>query len=428
MLWGGLKPIRRRFIIDVGTLSALTYSVLIPAPALSLAHRGILVASCFITIFTAGLTSRWTVSFPMIPIVLLQCSRYYTAYSTAGTGAWTGAWTWTALVIKTFSLLLIAKSFILTILFPAVKISKPKGEYNVGIVDMHIPVDNFEHDHVTVKLLYPTNDKNDRLPHFAKDTSKRICASFMKTGAPPPLNNFGFMLDQWRLSTVDGKRNAIPHLPEKGTHSHTHADNDNNNHNDNGADNDTSTSMKMKTGKAVRSKLPIVIYSHGLTGSAEIYSYQNMSLAANGTFVMSITHSDASAIGVKRRDGSFIDYDPHISQLSKKKDSFVQSVRKRRWQVEYRARELLAAVDALTKLNETNVDDLEEVGVSFVDKLDLNDMIVMGHSFGGATSINAANMRPDLFTCCIAHDPAVDWCTDGKIIVLFVCLFVCLFG
>lgn len=380
MLWGGLKPIRRRFLIDVGTLSALTYSVLIPPALFAFAHKGILITSCLITYFTAGLTKRWTVSFPMIPIILLQLSRYTLDLSSPS---------WTAFAIQNISLLLLANSFILTILFPAVNISRPNGKHNVGIIDVHLPVDNFEHDHVTVKLLYPTKEKSGRVPYFNEETSKRICKALMKVGAPPPLNKLGFMLDQWRLSTVHGKRNAIPHVPD---------------------------AMENSTkGKAERSKLPIVVYSHGLTGTAEIYSYQNMSLAANGTLVMSITHSDASAIGVKRKDGSFIDYDPLISQLAKKKDSFIESVQRRRGQVDYRARELLAAVDALIQLNQTN--NVEQIGVSFVDKLDLNDIIVMGHSFGGATSITAANMRPHLFTSCIAHDPAVDWCTDGKLLV-----------
>jgi platelet-activating factor acetylhydrolase len=380
MLWGGLKPIRRRFLIDVGTLSALTYSVLIPPALFAFAHKGILITSCLITYFTAGLTKRWTVSFPMIPIILLQLSRYTLDLSSPS---------WTAFAIQNISLLLLANSFILTILFPAVNISRPNGKHNVGIIDVHLPIDNFEHDHVTVKLLYPTKEKSGRVPYFDEETSKRICKALMKVGAPPPLNKLGFMLDQWRLSTVHGKRNAIPHVPD---------------------------AMENSTkGKAERSKLPIVVYSHGLTGTAEIYSYQNMSLAANGTLVMSITHSDASAIGVKRKDGSFIDYDPLISQLAKKKDSFIESVQRRRGQVDYRARELLAAVDALIQLNQTN--NVEEIGVSFVDKLDLNDIIVMGHSFGGATSITAANMRPHLFTSCIAHDPAVDWCTDGELFV-----------
>jgi pimeloyl-ACP methyl ester carboxylesterase len=287
----------------------------------------------------------------------------------------------------------VEKSFLLKNLFPEVKINKVKGKYKVGIIDLHMPVENFEHEHVTVRLLYPTLEKSVRVPYFDVENGPRICKALMKVGAPPPLNKLGFMLNHWRLSTVDGKRNATPHVPA--------APND-----ENEKDGDESS------GKEENPKLPIAIYSHGLTGSAELYSYQTMSLAASGTFVMSITHSDASAIDVTRRDGSFISYDPKISQLSDKKETFEESVRQRRWQVDYRARELLAAADALTKLNERNADELKELGVSFVDKLNLKDIIVLGHSFGGATAINAAHMRPNMFMCCIAHDPAIDWCTD----------------
>jgi hypothetical protein len=389
MIWGGLKPIRRRFIIDVGTLTALTYAALILPPS-TIAHKATLALSCAVTFFTAGLTTRWTISFPMVPIVLLQCSRYSVALVSDGS--------WTSLAIKMFSLLLVSKSFLLTILFPAVKINKVKGKWNVGIIDLHLPVENFfEHEHVTVRLLYPTLEKSVRVPYFDVENGPRICKALMKVGAPPPLNKLNFMLNHWRLSTVDGKRNATPHVPA--------ASND-----DNVKDGD-GTSGK----EASRPKLPIAIYSHGLTGSAELYSYQTMSLAANGTFVISITHSDSSAIDVTRKDGSFISYDPKISQLAGMKETFEDSVKQRRRQVDYRARELLAAADALAKLNERNADELKELGVSFVDKLDLKDIVVLGHSFGGATAINAAHMRPNMFMCCIAHDPAIDWCTDGKI-------------
>ena len=134
MIWGGLKPIRRRFIIDVGTLTALTYAALILPPS-TIAHKATLALSCAVTFFTAGLTTRWTISFPMVPIVLLQCSRYSVALVSDGS--------WTSLAIKMFSLLLVSKSFLLTILFPAVKINKVKGKWNVGIIDLHLPVENF---------------------------------------------------------------------------------------------------------------------------------------------------------------------------------------------------------------------------------------------------------------------------------------------
>jgi platelet-activating factor acetylhydrolase len=319
----------------------------------------------------------------MVPIVLLQTLRYFITIDDHGDS-------WLVYSIKAFSLLFIGKSLLLTILFPALKISNIKGKYNVGIVDLHLPVDNFVQNYVHVRFLYPTLEKSTRIPYLDTDMGAKICKTLIEIGAPPPLNKLGFLLNHWRLSTVQGKRNANPFVPIR--------------------ENDESGSKL----------LPIVVYSHGLTASAELYSYQTMSLAANGAFVMSITHSDASAIAVKRKDGSFLGYDPHIANLAKEKETLLESVRSRRRQVEYRANEVLAAIEALLELSKRNIQELNDVGISFVNKLDVKDITMMGHSFGGATALSVANMRPDLFTCCVAHDPAVDWCTDGKIFIFYV--------
>mmetsp|Transcript_11121 Transcript_11121/g.20812 ORF Transcript_11121/g.20812 Transcript_11121/m.20812 type:complete len:467 (-) Transcript_11121:2018-3418(-) len=395
MFWGGLKPIKRRFILDCVTLGLLAHSSLIPFS--NNIHATILVVACLLTITTAGWTNRWTISLPMVPIVFLQTLRYFIITEEAGDHTNS----WLAFSIKAFSLLFIAKSLLLTILFPALKIPTIKGKYNVGIVDLHLPVDNFSQDYVLVRFLYPTLDKSTRIPYLDADIGAKICKTLIEVGAPPPLNKLGFLLNHWRLSTVKAKRNGTPFVPLHHNSSSTHQSNVENN-----SQNDESSCFK--------SLLPIVVYSHGLTGSAELYSYQTMNLAANGTFVMSITHSDASAIALKRKDGSCLGYDPHIANLAKEKETLLDSVRSRRRQVEYRAKEVLAAIDALLQLNIGNIQELDDLGVSFVSKLNVKDITMMGHSFGGATALTVANMRPDLFLCCVAHDPAIDWCTDGK--------------
>jgi len=302
--------------------------------------------------------------------------------------------------LQVFSFVLVLKSFLLTILFPAVKINQVSGEYNVGVVDIHLPVKNFEHDHITVRFLYPTLMKNSKVPYLDVETRDKICNLLMKHGAPAPLNKLVFLLNHWKLSTINARRNATPYVPTACTQNNTHDKKNNNT--------DDSTS-----------KLPIVVYSHGLTGVAEIYSYQAMSLAASGHFVMSITHSDKSAIGVKRKDGSFIPYDNEIAKLSSQKETYADSVEARRKQTAYRANELLAATEKLMTLNVGNIEELQELGLSFVGILDTSDVAAIGHSFGGATVIHASNLRPSYFTCCIAHDPACDWCPNETRKLLF---------
>lgn len=355
--------------------------------------HGFALSICALTtLISSGLTTRWTISLPMIPFVVVQLLRYLSSSTSK-----------LHLFLQIVSFLLIVKSFFLTILFPAVKINEVRGKYNVGVVDLYLPVENFEHDHVTIRLLYPTLEKESKIPYFDVETRDKICNLLMEHGAPPPLNKLLFLLNQWKLSTINGAQNAKPYFPKIETK----------------REESKSDISEEDNGIFEPSKLPIVVYSHGLTGSAEIYSYQTMSLAANGYLVMSITHSDRSAIGVKRKDGSFIEYDNNIIKLSMKKDTYTESVQERRKQTDYRANELLAAITALMKLNKENIPELEKLGVSFVGQMNLADMSAMGHSFGGATVIHACNKKPEYFSRCIAHDPAVDWCPDVTRKVLF---------
>jgi pimeloyl-ACP methyl ester carboxylesterase len=190
--------------------------------------------------------------------------------------------------------------------------------------------------------------------------------------APPPIDAWAWFLDNWKLIRLDSKLNAQP-----------------------------------ISGK----KFPIVAYSHGLGGSAIIYSHQTRSLAANGHIVISVDHTDGSAPVVMKKDGSIVLLDTAPIQifLDGKREEYART---RRAQTEWRARELTGATVALQQLNEQNTPELEALGVSFVDCLDTTQIHAMGHSFGGATALTVAFRRPDLFHSAIAHEPATDWSPD----------------
>jgi hypothetical protein len=105
---------------------------------------------------------------------------------------------------------------------------------------------------------------------------------------------------------------------------------------------------------------------------------------------------------------------------------------------EYRSQEILATTRYLVGLNRTNLPELESSGVSFVGRLDPNDVHFMGHSFGGASVLhaafqsaeavaNAADQRDDIYLSSeerlhlppplrpksiVAHDPVSDWMPD----------------
>jgi alpha/beta superfamily hydrolase len=71
-------------------------------------------------------------------------------------------------------------------------------------------------------------------------------------------------------------------------------------------------------------------------------------------------------------------------------------------------------------LNQRNILELEVLGVSFVQKLNIKDVTFMGHSFGGSTALTAAHRRPHMPLCVVAHEPAVDWMPSDSSQALFL--------
>ena len=385
-MWGGLRPIPSRLVLDIATLLSLLYCAVSP-PDITSNNTTVLLAAVFTTIATAGLTKRWTLTFPMLPFLVLQGLRRVT---------FVVEWKWAGVFIGSSSIILIIVAAALSVLFPAVELASPiPGKYNVGIIDLHLPVDFTEgvrrgsllgtqnqdsrdepsSAYVTARLLYPTNEEPTDMPYLDPESAPLLCAELMKAGAPGPLKSLSWMLHTWRLTRLRAKRNAQP--------------------------------------PSSCEKFPLAIYSHGLTGIAAIYSYQALNLAAQGTVVLMVDHTDQSAIAVKRRDSSHLLYDSSLISNVYMKGNEVEYVRKRRAQTDHRVEECLSALEVLKSLNRQDISDLKSVGVSFVNKLEVSDVTVMGHSFGGSTVLALAAQRPDLVSAVVAHEPAVDWMPDA---------------
>ncbi|KAL7553403.1 hypothetical protein ACHAWF_016705 [Thalassiosira exigua] len=382
-MWGGLRPIRSRLILDVLTIAVLLCCSVAPPDE---ANNAALVAACAVTVASAGLTSRWPISFPLAPLLALQGLRRF---------EWVANCSWTAASIGVLSALLIAISVALTILFPAVELRPINGKYHVGVVDLHLPVDFTESvrrgsllgtqhqddhgvpskSHVSARLLYPTDEEPEHVPYLDPESSPLLCDEMMKAGAPGPLKAFGWMLHTWRLTTIRAKRNALPARENKF--------------------------------------FPLSVFSHGLMGISSIYSYQASNLAAEGFVVLMVEHTDASAVAVKRRDSSHLLYDSSlVSELQSERIRTQEYETKRRVQTQHRVEECLSALRVLRKLNCNGIPDLDALGISFVNKLDVSDVTLIGHSFGGCTVLSAAAQRPDLVSAVVAHEPVVSWMPD----------------
>lgn len=406
VLWGGLRPIASRVILDGGTLVAWIYGastgVVVdhvkiaagtPRPLQSYVF---VLVSCGIAVLTAGsFTNRWTLTFPMVPYLVLQGLRRLVPRR----GRWQR---YLHVVITCLSFLCIILAAALCILFPAVELPPIEGPFNVGKVDLFLPMHTSElvhgdesttstnnHHHnphsqaVWVRLLYPTLDPPKSLPYLTPATAAEYCYHSMQFGAPPPLRQFDWMLHTWRL-TERLEREGASLIPTKDP-------------------------------------LPTIIYSHGLGGHADIYSFQTHSLAAHGNVVLTISHADGTSPAITQPDGTKREYDYEPQRLEKEPGNYMKTLQMRRNQNEWRVQELLAATQALHRWNQSDIhEDLPfTAALSLKGRLDLKNLTWAGHSFGGATVLTAAHRHPELVATVIAHEPAIDWAHPSSIASLF---------
>jgi dienelactone hydrolase len=393
-LYGGLRPILSLLVLDTVVFICLCYATFSSATKSNLI---VLLVSSVCALASLGLTKQWTLLFPFLPFLTLQLLRRIRAGN------------WAAILIVILSSILLLMGAALVIVFPTVELPPVKGPYNVGIIDLFLPVDmasvgvsqicqsggDFKDKkdgdeaatacdpwsgdlitHVPVRMLYPTLDKPGRVRHLKPKVAIEFCKQTMKFGAPPSIQAFSWIMHTWSVSGLRAKQNAALLPSDKAE------------------------------------KLPIVIYSHGLGGTSDVYSYQTMALASQGYIVLSLNHQDGSAPVVQRVDGSFLTFDFEIPGLNGGKDTEEEYYRARRSRTNLRVKELLASTERLLELNEMDLPELKESKLSLVGRLQKDHMLFMGHSFGGATVLTAAKRRPDMIKAVIAHDPAIEWMPD----------------
>jgi pimeloyl-ACP methyl ester carboxylesterase len=312
---------------------------------------------------------------------------------------------WQACTISVLSTIFIVIAAVLSILFPAVELPPVKGPFNVGVVELYLPVEFPSKDtkSLPVRLLYPTGEtKSTDIPYLNVQSAVAYCHNSMRIAAPPPMNKLGWILHTWRLTRLKVRRSApLAETSCVGTETGSRH---------NGAV-DEQNGYKSAIGESSSTKFPVVVYSHGLVGHADVYSYQTVSLAAQGYIVLVLTHSDGSSPAVRLADGTILPYDSSTAGLSG-----AEYLQARRQGTDYRVNEMIAATEAFIALNsaDANLSDLfsHEAIPSFRDRLDLDELFFMGHSYGACTALTAAHRRPELVRAVVAHEPASDWLPD----------------
>ncbi|ETV76783.1 hypothetical protein, variant [Aphanomyces astaci] len=128
---------------------------------------------------------------------------------------------------------------------------------------------------------------------------------------------------------------------------------------------------------------PVLVFSHGMGGSLEMYSSITQYVASEGFVVVAVNHDDGSASVSRNADGSTYMYYQRPPQ-SALDDWAGEGYFVRNNQVHTRVHHIQTVLDALADLQNDDVDGL------LYHQLDLDRIVAAGHSFGGATALSAA--------------------------------------
>ncbi|XP_044301167.1 platelet-activating factor acetylhydrolase isoform X2 [Varanus komodoensis] len=161
-------------------------------------------------------------------------------------------------------------------------------------------------------------------------------------------------------------------------------------------------------------KYPLIIFSHGLGAFRTIYSAICIEMASQGFIVAALEHRDQSSSATyfykEKPDlggkGKTLEIDKewiYYKKLKADEDEFSL----RRQQVQQRADECMRALDLMMDINSGEpIVDLMSLNFNWMllkDSIDIQKIAVMGHSFGGATVVEALS-RDVRFKCGIALD------------------------
>ncbi|XP_017497495.3 platelet-activating factor acetylhydrolase isoform X1 [Manis javanica] len=154
-------------------------------------------------------------------------------------------------------------------------------------------------------------------------------------------------------------------------------------------------------------RYPLIVFSHGLGAFRTIYSAIGIDLASHGFIVAAVEHRDGSA------SATYYFSDQTAAEIGNKTWLYFKILKPgeqlplRHEQVQQRAKECSQALSLILDIDcgrpVKNVLDLEFDVEQLKDSIDRNKIAIIGHSFGGATVIQALS-KDQRFRCGIALD------------------------
>ena len=241
--------------------------------------------------------------------------------------------------------------FIANHLVPLNNIPKPTGVYNVGTQIFEWKDENREEwftdiktdkRRLMVQVWYPTLDKDTNYINYLDFPKKRIAPLSQRVGLPKYL---------------------IQHIK-----------------------NVKSNSILNASVRVDSNKYPLVIFSHGLGGMRMQNSVQMEELASKGYMVIAMDHAYDAYVTIYK-DGSIAEFRSWLRDDASEEEFW----NVRLPQINTRSQDVSFIID--------KVFDLKQNGNKFWMNINLSKIGVMGHSYGGATSILSAYNDKRIAAC-----------------------------
>ncbi|KAK3264386.1 hypothetical protein CYMTET_26870 [Cymbomonas tetramitiformis] len=160
-------------------------------------------------------------------------------------------------------------------------------------------------------------------------------------------------------------------------------------------------------------KLPVVVFSHGLSGMRTTYSFLCHRLAAAGYVVAAVEHRDGSASHTYAWENDSQRSFPYVHMPYDPVPNGPVILKKRREQVTFRVGEMSKVLDLLESLDQGTLREnrlggqqihLNSNASDFIGRLNFDNVTAIGHSFGAATVIKVCG-EDKRFARCVALDP-----------------------
>ncbi|KAF7637725.1 hypothetical protein Mgra_00002700 [Meloidogyne graminicola] len=163
--------------------------------------------------------------------------------------------------------------------------------------------------------------------------------------------------------------------------------------------------------KKSEEQFPVIVFSHGISGTRHLYSINCASLSSHGYVVAALEHRDGSAcytyeLNKDKSTGDLIQNPIQLKKLPHKEEEFESRIA----QIKHRVKETIQMLNLFNKLNEglrnSNVEIVfgnEFDWEQFKGRLNVDKAISIGHSFGGASALTSCAVQK-AFKCCVVMD------------------------